>query len=101
MSFIAATADWTRNIDHGCILKVALFSKQVDAAAGLREGDFVAIRKMRLKQVAGVQLSGMLGGEERLIYKLDPRTTGNEECLALMRSVVPNFTCLKVLEHIL
>ena len=85
MSFIAATADWTRNLDHDCILKVALFNAQVKVAEGLHDGDFIAIRKLRLKATVNGAISGLLGGEERLIYKLDPRSTGNEHCINLMR----------------
>ena len=85
LSFIAATADWTRGIEHEKILKVALFNAQAKAVESLRDGDFIAIRKMRLKAAIGGTLSGLLGGEERLIFKLDPRTTGNEDCLELQQ----------------
>ncbi len=84
LSFIAATADWTRGIPHDRILKVALLQAQAKAAEAFRAGDFVSIRKMRLKAVLGGALSGLLGGEERLLFKLDPVNTGNEDCLALL-----------------
>ena len=85
MAPVAATSGWTRGIDHECILKVAVFNAQYKAAEGLREGDIIAIRNMRLKPVAGGVVAGRIGGEERLIFKLDPRSTGNEHCIALLK----------------
>ena len=82
---LPAAADWTRGIEHDRILKIALSNEQVKLAGSLREGDFVAIRCMRLKTVAGGTLAGKLGGSERLIYKLDPKNTGNEHCLELLK----------------
>ncbi|KAI0345219.1 hypothetical protein BDW22DRAFT_1354123 [Trametopsis cervina] len=81
---ISPTADWTRGIDQNLIVKVGLYSEQMKAVEALQDGDFISIRKMRLKSIANGTVGGMLGGEERLIYKLDPRTTGNEHCLALL-----------------
>lgn len=80
-----ATADWTRRIDHDRILKVALFNAQVKVAQGLHEGDVIAIRNMRLKGVHGGAIAGRIGGEERLIFKLNPQNSGNEHCIALLR----------------
>ncbi|KAI0086229.1 hypothetical protein BDY19DRAFT_962069 [Irpex rosettiformis] len=85
LSFIAATADWTRGIEHDKILKVALYNAQAKAAESLRDGDIIAIRKMRLKALVNGSLSGILGGEERLIFKLDSRNTGNEYCIELLQ----------------
>ncbi|KAI0683714.1 hypothetical protein BC835DRAFT_1423045 [Cytidiella melzeri] len=85
LSFIPETAEWTRNIDHNAIVKVAVYNAQAKAAEGLTGGDIIAIRKMRLKSTANGALSGILGGDERLIYKLDPKTTGNEHCIELVR----------------
>lgn len=84
MSPIAATADWTRGIEHEKILKVGVYNAQYKVAQGLRDGDIISIRNMRMKTLARGLVAGRIGTEERLIYKLDPRNTGNEHCIALL-----------------
>lgn len=85
---IAATASWTKDIESNRIVRVALFNGQVKIAEALREGDIIAIRNLRLKAFADSKnVSGMVGGEDRLIHKLDPNTTGNDECIALLGCV--------------
>lgn len=82
---IAATAAWTKDIESNRIVRVALVNSQVKIAEALREGDIIAIRNLRLKAFAdNKNVSGLVGGEDRLIHKLDPNTTGNDECIALL-----------------
>lgn len=82
---IAATADWTRGIEHEKIAKVAIFNSQVDVARGLSVGDFIAIRHLRLKRTSSGTVAGIIGGDERLIFKLDPRNSGHEHLPALLK----------------
>lgn len=87
---IAATADWTRGVSADRIVKIGLQDEQTKAAGELRAGDVVAVRNLRLKAIAeGRNVAGVLGGFDRLIFKLNPVNSGNEECLALMRCVLP------------
>lgn len=84
---LAATAEWAHGIGASRILKIALTDAQAQVAAGLEPGDVVAIRNLRLKALAGGKdVAGVLGGAERLIFKLNAQTTGSEACLALLRS---------------
>lgn len=71
------------------ILKIALKDEQAKVADDLKQGDIIAVRNLRLKALSSDRQSvtGMLGGFERLIYKLNPETTGDEGCLALLRCV--------------
>ena len=87
---VSATAEWKRDISDDCILKIALKDEQVKVADDLQQGDVIAVRNLRLKALSSDRQSvtGLLGGFERLIYKLNPQTTGDEGCLALLGYVL-------------
>lgn len=86
---IDATADWKRGINDDRILKLALYDEQAKVTSDLQPGDVVALRNLRLKSLTSGKpsVTGLLGGFERLIYKLNPQTTGDEGCIALLRFV--------------
>ncbi|KAI0822761.1 hypothetical protein BC628DRAFT_1387561 [Trametes gibbosa] len=69
--------------DH--IVRVELRDAQVDIAKNLEAGDFVAIRNLRLRPSGGgTLLAGRLGGDQRLITKLNSKATGNTDLRALL-----------------
>jgi hypothetical protein len=83
---VAATAEWTHGLGADRILKIALYDEQAKAVENLRPGDVIAVRNLRLKALAGGRdVAGTIGGYERLIFKLQPQNTGNENCMALMK----------------
>ncbi|KAL7283683.1 hypothetical protein ACG7TL_003119 [Trametes sanguinea] len=68
------------------VVRIELRDAQVDTARNLEAGDYIAIRNLRLRPSAGGPLvSGRLGGDQRLITKLNPKATGNAELRALLR----------------
>ncbi|KAI9065399.1 hypothetical protein FKP32DRAFT_1710462 [Trametes sanguinea] len=70
----------------GRVVRVELRDAQVDTARNLEAGDYIAIRNLRLRPSAGGPLlSGRLGGDQRLITKLNPKASGNAELRALLR----------------
>lgn len=70
------------------VVRVELRDAQVDIAKSLETGDFVAIRNLRLRPSGGgTLLAGRLGGDQRLITKLNPKATGNADLRALLRYV--------------
>ncbi|GJE87059.1 hypothetical protein PsYK624_031420 [Phanerochaete sordida] len=82
---IASTAaEHAHGLPTERILKVALTDEQAGVGAALAPGDVVAVRKLRLKGARGRDVAGVLSGSERLVHKLNPQTTGSEECLALL-----------------
>ncbi len=65
---------------------MSLNDAQVDLGRALEAGDYIAIRNLRLRSAgSGSLLCGRLGGEQRLITKLNPRATGNKELRELLR----------------
>ncbi|KAL1944803.1 hypothetical protein VTO73DRAFT_3233 [Trametes versicolor] len=67
------------------VVRVELRDAQVDIAKSLEAGDFVAIRNLRLRPSGGgTLLAGRLGGDQRLITKLNPKSTGNADLRALL-----------------
>ncbi|KAI0807789.1 hypothetical protein C8Q74DRAFT_1322450 [Fomes fomentarius] len=68
------------------IVRVSLKDAQAETGKNLVIGDFVAIRNLRLRgSGSDNQLSGHLGGDQRLISRLNPKATGNGELRALLR----------------
>ena len=68
------------------VVRVSLNDAQVELANALEAGDYIAIRNLRLRPAgSGSLLCGRLGGEQRLITKLNPRATGNKELKELLR----------------
>lgn len=68
------------------VVRVSLNDAQVDLGRALEAGDYIAIRNLRLRPGgSGSLLCGRLGGEQRLITKLNPRATGNKELRELLR----------------
>ncbi|KAM5532336.1 hypothetical protein V8D89_014015 [Ganoderma adspersum] len=68
------------------VVRVSLNDAQVELAKALEAGDYIAIRNLRLRPAgSGSLLCGRLGGEQRLITKLNPRATGNKELKELLR----------------
>ncbi|KAI0636607.1 hypothetical protein C8Q77DRAFT_1276525 [Trametes polyzona] len=68
------------------VVRVELRDTQVDTARNLDPGDFVAIRNLRLRPSGGgTLLCGRLGGDQRLITKLNPKASGNAELRALLK----------------
>ncbi|KAI0780559.1 hypothetical protein BD413DRAFT_5316 [Trametes elegans] len=67
------------------VLRVELKDAQVDIAKMLMAGDYVVLRNLRLRPSGGSNLlSGRLGGDQRLITKLNPKANGNAELRALL-----------------
>lgn len=100
LAHVAATVP---NVDglKDRIVKIALFDKQVEAITSIQPRDFITIRNLRLKQVAGVgQLSGRLGGDHRLITKLHP-SSRSEELSALIKYVMTSIIMAYVSHRIL
>ncbi|KAI0723872.1 hypothetical protein C8T65DRAFT_734380 [Cerioporus squamosus] len=68
------------------IVRISLHDSQVETAKNLEVGDLVSIRKLRLRSTGGESsVHGRLGGDERLITKLNPNSTKNAELRALLR----------------
>ncbi|KAI0647426.1 hypothetical protein C8Q79DRAFT_1118413 [Trametes meyenii] len=68
------------------VVRVELRDSQVDTARNLEPGDYIAIRNLRLRPSGGgTLLSGRLGGDQRLITKLNPKASGNADLRALLR----------------
>lgn len=81
------------NVPENSVMKVLMMDGQATIAKSLEPGDFVSLRNLRLKSGSRVSgptsnLSGKLGGDQRLVFKLQPKGTGSEELLALIRQVV-------------
>ncbi|KAI0373030.1 hypothetical protein BV20DRAFT_849182 [Pilatotrama ljubarskyi] len=67
------------------VVRVELRDAQVDTAKNLEAGDYVAIRNLRLRPSGGgTRLAGRLGGDQRLITKLNPKASGNADLRALL-----------------
>ncbi|THH29587.1 hypothetical protein EUX98_g4596 [Antrodiella citrinella] len=70
------------------IVKITLFDEQSKVAEGLELGNYISIKNLRLKpSLPGVDgnIAGRLGGNERLICKLQPQNSGNEELIELLQ----------------
>ncbi|KAI1794699.1 hypothetical protein LXA43DRAFT_1080747 [Ganoderma leucocontextum] len=68
------------------VVRVSLNDVQVDLGRALEAGDFIAIRNLRLRPAgSGSLLCGRLGGQQRLITKLNAKATGNKELRELLR----------------
>ncbi|KAI0672845.1 hypothetical protein C8Q78DRAFT_1021641 [Trametes maxima] len=68
-----------------CVVRVELRDSQVDTARNLEPGDYIAIRNLRLRPSGGGPLlSGRLGGDQRLITRLNPKPNGNADLRALL-----------------
>ncbi|EJF66176.1 hypothetical protein DICSQDRAFT_132309 [Dichomitus squalens LYAD-421 SS1] len=68
------------------VVRISLNDAQIEVGKSLETGDFVAIRNLRLRPSnGGTLLSGRLGGQHRLITKLNPKSTSNIELRALLR----------------
>ena len=71
------------------VVRVSLNDEQIEIGKSLEVGDFIAIRNLRLRASnGGTFLSGRLGGHQRLITKLNPKSTANVELRELLRCVV-------------
>ncbi|KAI0934827.1 hypothetical protein AcW1_006221 [Taiwanofungus camphoratus] len=82
---VAATLLGVANLEDR-VVRIVLFDGQIETAKHLEPGDFVSIRNLRLKPSGGTsQLAGRLGGDQRLISKLQTHTTANEHLKALLR----------------
>ncbi|CDO73630.1 hypothetical protein BN946_scf185014.g100 [Trametes cinnabarina] len=67
------------------VVRVELRDTQVDTAKNLEAGDYIAIRNLRLRPSnGGALLAGRLGGDQRLITKLNRKASGNAELRALL-----------------
>ncbi|OBZ65733.1 hypothetical protein A0H81_14324 [Grifola frondosa] len=67
------------------VVRVSLHDAQVDTAKNLEPGDFITMRNLRLKPSGRQeQLSGRLGGSQRLINKLKANGNGNAELKSLL-----------------
>ncbi|KAH9901443.1 hypothetical protein C8Q73DRAFT_677845 [Cubamyces lactineus] len=64
------------------VVRVELSGSQVDIARNLEIGDFVTLSKLRLRRSGGgTLLAGRLGGDQRLITKLNPKANSNARAL--------------------
>ncbi|KAA1469424.1 hypothetical protein DENSPDRAFT_603066 [Dentipellis sp. KUC8613] len=78
--------DWSRNLANR-IVKVELRDGQSDFAKKMDRGSFFKIQNLRLRErkMAGTgKLVGYLGGNDRLIMKLNPNNEENKELAALL-----------------
>ena len=66
-------------------MRVALSDAQTEAAQALDAGDFLTVRNLRLRTAGGTLLSGRLGGDQRLLAKLNPKASASPELRALLR----------------
>ena len=83
---VPPTASWTDDVADDRIIKIVVKDTPAKTANTLAPGDFVAIRSLRLKPfAAGKEVSAQLGGDEQLIFKLDPAESGNGNLLELLR----------------
>lgn len=70
------------------VVRISLHNAQAETAKNLEIGDFIAIRNLRLRgSGSDSQLCGRLGGDQRLISRLNLNATGNVESRALLRYV--------------
>ena len=79
-----------RILDADRIVKIALFGEQITVVSELVPGDYLAIRNLRLRpgrSGSDKDLAGRLGGDERLIFKLSPKVSANEDLRELLRYV--------------
>jgi hypothetical protein len=78
---------WAQGL-NGYIVKIFLSEEQQNLTEAAVAGSFYCIRKLRLKHspVDGY-VRGVLGGNERLIVKLNPNKTDNEYLNGLLRQV--------------
>ena len=68
------------------VLKIALFDGQIETSKSLEPGDLISIINLRLKSSEQThKLAGRLGGNQRLITKLQSRGPANEDIKALLR----------------
>ncbi|KAI0748478.1 hypothetical protein C8Q80DRAFT_1104088 [Daedaleopsis nitida] len=68
------------------VVRISVYDAQVDTAKSLEAGDFIAIRNLRLRPSGNEnRLCGRLGGDQRLITKLNPKAAGNPELKALLK----------------
>jgi hypothetical protein len=68
-----------------CILKIALSYDQIEMARVV-EGGYYTICKLRLQIIPGGDgIRGRLGGDERLIHKLNPNESNNQHLKALIQ----------------
>ncbi|CCL99996.1 uncharacterized protein FIBRA_02021 [Fibroporia radiculosa] len=69
------------------IVKISLAAGQAQTAASLEPGDFVSIKNLRLRPSSNTfkKLVGRLGGEQRLINKLQANNNKNDALQALLR----------------
>ncbi|KAF5381117.1 hypothetical protein D9615_004129 [Tricholomella constricta] len=60
---------------QGRILRIALFNNQAEMTKSVQAGSFYTIKKLRMKKsTTALQFQGQLGGMERLIFLLNPRS---------------------------
>ena len=86
LSEIPATATWTHNIPDNRIVKILLTGHALKTVRTIGSEDYVALRKVRLKSAgSGRQVSGRLSGDEQLIFKLDPKESGNRNLAFLTK----------------
>ena len=81
---VPATSLWTRDLGDDQIVKILVTETPAEVAKTLAEGDYIAMRKVRLKAASNC-VSGRLGGDEQLIFKLKPEESGNTNLVALLR----------------
>ena len=82
-------SDTNIKVPENTIVKVQLLDGQATTAKSLEPGDFVSLRNLRLRPPSRTSgpgnLSGRLGGDQRLVFKLRPQGTGCEELIALLQ----------------
>ncbi|KZT71254.1 hypothetical protein DAEQUDRAFT_121630 [Daedalea quercina L-15889] len=81
---IAFTVPRARELQNR-VVKISLHDEQAETAKQLEVADFVAIRNLRLRPSGSEKkLTGRLGGNQRLLNKLQPNTANNHELKALL-----------------
>jgi len=82
---VPASNAWSHGLEKR-IVKVILWDQQLEMAKAVEPGCYYTIRKLRMVQsTTGNQFQGRLGGSERLVHKLQAKSTSNDKLVALLR----------------
>ena len=85
LEIIAPGESWSKGLEK-CIARIRLSEQQRHIAESAVPGDFLFIKKLRLKYSATENcFRGFLGGTERLIQVLNRNNADNEQLKSLLR----------------
>lgn len=79
-------AAWAEGLDLKKILKIVLVNGQAPVAGRVKRGDYCRFNKMRLKSdLVHKYAVGLVGGNQKLLEKLNPKNKDNEMLQGLIR----------------